>query len=154
MTPAIINDTCYLIGGGIMGVSTKSAYCTSLPTLIETAVPPHCQEETNTTPQASPSSPTWQVLPQCPLYYSAAAELGGCLLAIGGMVDQMSPSSAVHVYSPSTNSWARMSSGDLAEPRYQAAATQLKTGKVIFVGGEDGGIKKFTLTVFIASIDH
>jgi len=148
MSYAIIDDTCYLIGGGIMGGSTKSAYCASLPTLIETAVPPHCQEETNTTPQASPSSPTWQVLPQCPLYYSAAAELGGCLLAIGGMVDQMSPSSAVHVYSPSTNSWARMSSGDLAEPRFQAAATQLKTGEVIFVGGEEGGIKKIHLDCF------
>ena len=59
--------------------------------LIETAVSPDHQEETNTTPQASPSPPTWQVLPDCPLRGSTAAELGGCLLAIGGRVDQMSP---------------------------------------------------------------
>jgi len=53
--------------------------------------------------------------------------------------------SAVHLYSPSTNSWVRMSSGDLPLPRSYAAATQLQKGEVIFVGGLEG-IRKPTVT--------
>ena len=150
MTPAIINDTCYLIGGSTGSVS-RHAYCISIPTLIETAVSPDCQEETNTTPQASPSPPTWQILSDCPLRGSTAAELRGCLLAIGGKDDSDSRSSVVHVYSPSTNLWVRMSSGDLPAPQYFAAATQLKTGEVIFAGGSNVNP---TTSVYIASIEQ
>ena len=53
--------------------------------------------------------------------------------------------SAVHLYSPSTNSWVKMSSGDLPLPRSYAAATQLQKGEVIFVGGLEG-IRKPTVT--------
>ena len=151
MSPAIINDTCYLIGGNA-GYGSKQAYCTSIPSLIETAVPPDHQEETSTTPQTSPSPPTWQVLPHCPLFYSTAAELGGCLLAIGGMDKSSSRSTAVHVYSPSTNSWVRISSGDLPVPRSSATAVQLNTGEVIFVGGAEKG--QTTASVFIGSIER
>jgi len=153
MSHAIINDTCYLIGGST-GSASRHAYCISIPTLIETAVSSDHQVETNNSPQASPSPPTWQVLPDCPLRGSTAAELRGCLLAIGGKDDSDSPSSAVHVYSPSTNSWVRMSSGDLAEPRYYAAATQLKTGEVIFVGGTNESKYNPATSVYIASIEQ
>ena len=131
MSCAIVNDTCFLIGG------TKSPY----------------HPETSSTPKAFPSPPSWQVLPECPLGYSTAAELGGCLLAIGGMDDSNSPSSAVHMYSPSTNSWVRISSGDLPVPQYFATATQLEGGQVIFVGG-DIKIDSHTKTVFIVSIEE
>ena len=151
MSCAIVNDTCYLIGGNTGYVSTQ-AYCTSVSNLISQALPPD-HPETSSTPQASPSSPTCQVLPECPLYYSTAAELGGCFLAIGGVDDSDSSSSAIHMYSPSTNSWVRISSGDLPVPRYYAAATQLEGGEVIFVGGY---IKERspTKTVFIVSIEQ
>ena len=151
MSCAIVNDTCYLIGGTKLGAASRQAYCTSVSNLISRALPPN-HPETSSTPQASPSPPTWQVLPECPLYSSTAAELGGCLLAIGGMDGGSgSPSSAVHMYSPSTNSWVRISSGDLPVPRYRAAATQLEGGEVIFVGGS---IKRGspTKTVFIGTV--
>ena len=135
MSCAIVSDTCYLIGGiKSGGVPSRQAYCTSVSNLISRALPPD-HPETSSTPQASPSPPTWQVLPECPLSYFTAAELGGCFLAIGGMDGSKSPSSAVRMYSPSTNSWVRISSGDLPVPRYSAAATQLEGGEVIFVGG-------------------
>ena len=152
MSCVIVDGTYYLIGGDILGVASTQAYCTSVSNLISRALPPD-HPETSNTPQASPSPPTWQVLPECPLYYSTAAELGGCLLAIGGMDDSYSPSSTVHMYSPSTNSWVRISSGDLPVPRYFAAATQLEGGEVIFVGGD---IKMYspTKTVFIVSTEQ
>ena len=152
MSCAIVNDTCYLIGGGKPGAASRQAYCTSVSNLISRALPPD-HPETSSTPQASPSPPTWQVLPECPLHYSTAAELGGCLLAIGGMDDSSSPSSTVHMYSPSTNSWVRISSGDLPVPRYYAAATQLEGGEVIFVGGSIK-LNSPTKTVFIVSIEQ
>ena len=136
MSCAIVNDTCYLIGGTKSdGHASRQAYCTSVSILISRALPPD-HPETSSTPQASPSPPTWQVLPDCPLSRSTAVELGGCLLAIGGRDRGKSPSSAVHMYSPSTNSWVRISSGDLPVPRYLAASTQLEGGEVIFVGGK------------------
>ena len=148
MSCAIVNDTCYLIGGTKSDAPSIQAYCTSLSILISRALPPD-HPETSSTPQAPPSPPTWQVLPECPLVYSTAAELGGCLLAIGGMDDSNSPSSAVHMYSPSTNSWIRISSGDLPVPRFSAAATQLEGGEVIFVGGDIKLNSPPTKTVFI-----
>ena len=152
MSCAIVNDTCYLIGGASSDGASIRAYCTSVSNLISRALPPN-HPETSSTPQASPSPPTWQVLPECPLAYSAAAELGGCLLAIGGMDGSGSPSSAIHMYSPSTNSWVRISSGDLPVPRYKAAATQLEGGEVIFVGGKIKlGSHPPTKTVFIGTV--
>ena len=153
MSCAVVDGTFYLIGGTrSFGYTSRHAYCTSVSNLISQALPPD-HPETSSTPQTSPSPPTWQVLPECPLGYFTAAELGGCLLAIGGMDDSNSSSSAVHMYSPSTNSWLRISSGDLPVPRSFAAATQLEGGEVIFVGGQ---MKLFshTKTVFIVSTEQ
>ena len=152
MSCAIVDDTCYLIGGNVLGVISRQAYCTSVSNLISRTLPPN-HPETSSTLQASPSPPTWQVLPECPLSYPTAAELGGCLLAIGGRDDSNSPSSAVHMYSPSTNSWVRISSGDLPVTRYGATATQLEGGEVIFVGGIIER-QSHAKTVFIVSTEQ
>ena len=152
MSCVIVSDTCFLIGGTKSYAASTQAYCTSVSNLISRTLPPN-HPGTSSTPKASPSLPTWQVLPECPLYYFTAAELGGCLLAIGGEDESESPSSAVHIFSPSTNSWVRISSGDLPVPKSFAAATQLEGGEVIFVGGK---IKRGcpTKTVFIVSTEH
>ena len=152
MSCAIANDICYLIEGSKLDGASRRAYCTSLSNLITRALPPN-HPKTSSTRQVIPSPHTWHVLPECPLYYFTAAELGGCVLAIGGRGYGKFPSSAVHMYSPSTNSWVRISSGDLPVPRFFAAATQLEGGEVIFVGGK---IKEHspTKTVFIASIEQ
>ena len=152
MSCAIVNDTCYLIGGTKSDGASRQAYCTSVSNLISRALPPD-HPETSSTPQASPSPPTWQLLPECPLSYFTAVELGGGLLGIGGKDDSGSPSSAVHMYSPSTNSWVRISSGDLPVPRFNGAATQLEGREVIFVGG-DIKLNSPIKTVFIVSIEQ
>ena len=134
MSCAIVNDTCYLIGGTKLGSASRQAYCTSVSNLISRALPPD-HPETSSTPQASPSPPTWQVLPECPLSHSTAAELGGCLLAIGGMDDSGSPSSAVHMYSPSTNSWVRISSGDSTSTTILSCCNTVGRGRSHLCGG-------------------
>ena len=153
MSCAIVNDTCYLIGGASsFGTASRQAYCALVSNLISRSLPLN-HPETSNTPQAFPSPPTWQVLPGCPLRKSTATELGGCLLAIGGMDDKDTSSLAVHMYSPSTNSWVRISSGDLPVPRDFAAATQLEGGEVIFVGG-NSKVGSPTKNVFIVSTEQ
>ena len=153
MSCAVVDGTFYLIGGTRSDGPSRHTYCTSASNLISRDLPPD-RPETSSTPQASPSPPTWQVLPECPLSYFTAAELGGCLLAIGGKDDSNSPSSAVHMYSSSANSWVRISSGDLPVPRQGAAATQLEGGEVIFVGGDIKQSSPPTKTVFIVSTEQ
>ena len=152
MSCVIVDGMFYLIGGTKSDAASRQAYCISVSNLISRGLPPN-HPETSSTPQASPSTPTWQVLPECPLSYFTAAELGGCLLAIGGK-DGSESSSAVHMYSPSTNSWVRISSGDLPVPRFAAAATQLEGGEVIFVGGAIKPSSPPTKTVFIVSTEQ
>ena len=152
MSCAIVNDTCYLIGGNELGAASRHAYYSSVSNQISRALPPDYPETSSTT-QTSPSPPTWQVLPECQLCHSTATELGGGLLVIGGRDHLGSSSSAVHMYSLITNSWLRISSGDLPVPRFTAAATQLEGGGVIFVGGENK-LRIPTKTVFIVSIEQ
>ena len=86
MSGTIIDDTCI---GGVKsgGGASRQVYCTSVTNLISSNPP-----ETGKTAQASTSPHSiWQVLPECPLYYSTAAELGGCLLAIGGQIPLQVP---------------------------------------------------------------
>ena len=152
MSCTIVDDTCYLIGGTkANGVPSRRAYCTSVSNLISRALSPN-HPQTSSTAQASPSPPTWQVLPECPLHYSTATELGDCLLAFGGMDGRDFPSSALHVYSPTTKSWVRISSGDLPDLKFFAAATQLKEGGVIYVGGRIELDSPPTKTVYIGTV--
>ena len=57
----------------------------------------------------------WKTLPDTPLVESAAASLSGSLLAVGGWDDKTPVSPAVHVFLPLTNSWVRVTTGDLPE---------------------------------------
>ena len=86
----IINDTCYLGGGGI-NISTRSILCAS----------PH-EKQTSAQQQS-----VWSVLPDTPLYRSALANMGGTLLALGGRESASSPPSdaIIHAYSASTKAW-------------------------------------------------
>ena len=151
MSSTIIGDTCYLIGGVKSGGSeSRQVYCTSITNLIS---PNYL--ETGKTEQASPSPHSiWQVLPECPLHYSTAAELRGCLVTIGGRTPGSAMSStAVYRYSPRGKSWERLSSKSLPVERAAAAATKLEWGEIIFVGGEDRP-RKPTNSVFISSLEQ
>ena len=70
MQLTIINDTCYLGGGGLS--SSRSIMCASLPSLFQSSSP---HEQQTSAQQQS----VWTVLPDMPLYYSALANMGGTL---------------------------------------------------------------------------
>ena len=144
MTSVTIADTWYQLGGfGGDGKRIHTVQYAPLAALIQKATPPTHQS-------ASPMS-VWKTLPDTPLKASAVASLSGSLLAVGGRNDKTSPSPAVHIFLPDTNSWVRVTTGDLPEPRYACTAVQLSSNKLLLVGGK-GDQKKRTKTVFLGSI--
>ena len=150
MTSVTIADTCYLLGGNDgQNKATKTVFYAPISSLVQRA---WSQQAANS---SHPDS-VWKTLPDTPLVWSAAASLGGCLLAVGGRNGQGEALSEVHIFIPLTNSWVRVNSGDVPEPhlfctRYRCTAIQLPDNKLMVVGGSDSEDKK-TNTVFTGSV--
>ena len=75
------------------------------------------------------TSSAWKTLQDSPSL-SAAASLGGILLAVGGIKRSQGTISKVHAYSPATCSWIQVESGDLPEPRYSCTAVELSANRL------------------------
>ena len=141
MSTAISNGRCYLIGGVHQGGATNRAYSAPLPLLMESASQP------------SPSSAMWEVLPKCPLFGSTAAELGGCVLALGGMTQAMFVSTDVYLYSRNSKSWRRTTAVNLPVVSYLATSATLAGDSIVVVGGMEKPESALN-TVFIARLEN
>ena len=142
MTSVTIGSNVFLLGGiGVNNEAIRSTFHADIAMLIERAVSP-IQHPTTTS--------VWKTLPDTPLRWSAAATLSGSLLAVGGTDDNGTVQPAVYVFTPFTNKWVRIQSGDLPAARYVATAVQLPNNRVMVVGGEDKDNK--TSTNFIGSL--
>ena len=142
MQLTIINDTCYLGGGGLC--QTRSIMCASLPSLFQSSSP---HEQQTSDQQQS----VWTVLPDMPLYGSALANMGGTLLALGGGESPSSPPSDafIHAYSASTKAWVKIAS--LSQACWGATAELLPSGEVMLIGGWDS--KGNTKAVYIGTFN-
>ena len=148
MSSAIITNTGYLLGGfATDDTSTKTVLSASIPSLIQKATS-HPQQLASAARPDSTSS-AWKTLQDSPLKMSAAASLGGMLLTVGGWKDQ-EKSPAVHVYSPTTNSWIRVKSGDLPEPINSCTAIELSGNRLLVIGGQNKTDKRSD-AVFLGS---
>ena len=117
MSFTICDDICYLIGGSCQEGIDHTACSAPLSLVMEGASQP---------------SP-WEVLPNCPLYGSTAAELGGCVLALGGETEMVGTTD-IHLYSRNSKSW-RKTTVNLPIASYHATSTTLAQNSVIVVGG-------------------
>jgi N-acetylneuraminic acid mutarotase len=130
VTHTIIHNVLYLVGGyegkGMTSYK-KTVLSILIPQLLESSL------------QSSPK--LWQNLSisNIPNFISAAASLGGCLLAVGGVKDPNWPPkpnsvvSSVHAYCPSTSSWILV--GELPQPLYHCITATLPTGELLVMGG-------------------
>ena len=143
MTSVTISDTWYLLGGSTDAKDLTTVLCASLTSLIQKATSPTRQS-------ASPMS-VWKTLPDTPLKSSAAASLSGSLLAIGGYSNKTPASPSVHIFLPLTNSWVRVTTGELSEPCHFCTTVQLSSNQLLVVGGKNDQDKR-TKTVFLGSI--
>jgi N-acetylneuraminic acid mutarotase len=114
----ICGDQLYMLGGFDNKDKTKSVLTCSLTELL----------------QSSPSSSSiWHRVADAPAYYSTCAAVNGELLAVGGCDKDETPSSAIHKYNPTTNSWDLIS--NMPTARYDCLVAVLPTNEVMVVGG-------------------
>jgi len=138
-----IAGTCYLLGGiDADNKATRTVLYASLTSLVQKATSPTRQSASHTS--------VWKTLPDTPLKISAAASLSGNLLAVGGH-NTKTVFPAINVFFPLTNSWVRIMTGDLPQPRYGCTAVQLSSNTMIVIGGRDDQMKS-TKTVFIGTV--
>ena len=181
MTWVTIADTCFLLGGAdANNKDVASVLCASLTSVIQGATLPSHQSASSTsawyasltslfqratslTRQSTSHTSVWKTLPNTPLMKSAAVTLGGSLLAVGGYNNPMLPPfnyflprndttfPSVNVFLPMTNSWVKLPTGDLPEPRKTCTAVQLSSNAVMVIGGWDDQTR-VTKTSFIGTI--
>ncbi len=150
MSSAIIDDDCYLLGGFTdtdFDHPTHLVFTVSLTTLIEDAIKKHVMNGSH------PRSPVhiWQKFPDAPRYASTAANIGGCLLALGGSDERLEhKSGALHVYSPLTSSWIRIE--DIPVACFSCTVTKLGSGDILIIGGMGHDEEDALKTVYRGSI--
>ena len=136
MSTAISNGRCYLIGGDHQESMSLRAVSASLLLLIESTSHP------------SPSSAVWEVLPNCPLYASTVAELGGCVLALGGQKPGSSTGSTdVYLYSRNSISW-RTTAVNLPNASFYATSATLAGNSIVVVGGRENLNSRLNTVLF------
>ena len=154
ITSVTIADIWYQLGGGSGDKNIVVRSHTdgkSLTTVLYAPLAALIQRATSPTHQSASHISVWKNLPDTPLVRSAAASLSGSLLAMGGSGDETFASPAVYVFLSLTNSWVRVTTGDLPEPRYACTTVQLSSNRLLVVGGfDDQG--NYTKTVFLGSI--
>ena len=136
----------YLLGGGNTDKLIKTVPYASVASLIQRATSHPQQSASAARPDST--SAALKTLQDIPLKASAAASLGGMLLAVGSNDDQRCTLPVVHIYSPATSIWIRVQSGDLPEPRYFCTAVELAGNRLLVVGGWDQDNKRKN-TVFL-----
>ena len=143
MSSVTTAGTCYLLGG-------RDADGEPIATVLYASLASLVQKATSPTHKSASHTSVWKTLPDIPLNASTAVSLSGNLLAVGGH-DTKTSFPAVNVFIPLINSWVRITTGDLPEPRDSCTAVQLSSNTMIVIGGEDTESKK-TKTVFIGTI--
>ena len=137
----LINNRWYLLGGGVEDeIYSNRAVCVHFDLLLQKALP----RDQASTDSDSTNDPAWEVLPNTPLYGSAAATFGASLLAVGGTTEANklppNPQAAVHIYCPCTNAWIHIS--DLPAPRVSAATAMLSPTELLVISGWNYGRQK------------
>ena len=126
VAPAIIGNTCYLLGGyANQGVAaSRRVFSVCLNDLIS-------QQST----ENDPSIPSpWQSLPDIPLVRSTALAFNGALLAVGGCREStLSNCKVIYYYQPSSRNWIK--AGEMPTGRSHCSCTVLPSGDLYMAGG-------------------
>jgi len=129
----IVGNFCYFLGGYKVfkeRVRSKSVWCVTLEDLFDTTSPKYQEPD------------LWQSLPDCPTMIPASANLGGALVAIGGIAG-INTCNTVYAFSRSKQSWVGL--GSLPSHCVcGAGAASLSDGKVMLIGGATGFLIDFT----------
>ena len=131
---ALCGDLVYLLGG----INKDSEYansvyfCSLISLLSSTGSTSLGGHLVNTLTRSSKGNP-WNRVADLPVDTSTAVSLHGRLLAIGGENSNGEPTTAVHMYQPTTNSWEVIS--HMTTPRSQCLSAVLPDNQLMVVGG-------------------
>ena len=120
----ICGDQLYMLGGSSNERETKSVLTCSVTELLQSS---------------SSLSSIWHRIADAPAYLSTCAAVKGELLAVGGCDEDDKPTSAIHKYNPTTNSWDLIS--NMLTARYSCLTATMvfpATGEMIVIGGDIG----------------
>ena len=136
----LCGDLVYLLGGHDKNNrATNSAYSCLLSSLLLSAGSKLLGGRLVSTLTRSASGSPWNRVADLPVTLSTAVNLHGRLLAVGGGDSAGTPSTAVHMYQPTTNSWEVIS--HMTTPRCRCLAAVLPDNQLMVVGGETIGGK-------------
>ena len=158
------NNTCYLIGGE--GQARSVSY-SSLQLLVHMAShqPIDCSRSFRARllsfgrgSRTPPSSHTtdeqqsvWKTLPDVPFDLSSTTILGGAILTVGGLdMDTLIRSSFIHMYSPLTQTWEKVS--ELPEAVSSTCSITLPNGEIVVIGGSAGPLS-YSAAVYKATLN-
>ena len=139
MNCSTILDCCYFMGGFTdteFDHPTRAVVSVCLPQLVEDALVSKSSASNGTGGEDSEQvgKKIWQKFPDAPRYASALTMIGQCLVAIGGSDEHLEhKSSALHVYSPLTESWLRLDDSPVS--CFACTVSQLPKGELLIIGG-------------------
>ena len=136
----LCGDLVYLLGGGNKDKDgTTSVYSCSLTSLLFYTGSKSLGERLASTLTRSSKSSPWDRVADLPVNLSTAVSLHDRLLAIGGHNSKDEPTTAVHMYQPTTNSWEVIS--HMTTPRIVCLSAVLPDNQLMVVGGWTTGDK-------------
>ena len=133
------NDRIYMLGGcDEFEECTKAMYMCSVSALLQSCSS-HRSLGARLARYLLPTNiiGVWSKVSDLPVTRSAYVSLHGRLLAVGGEDSERKPTSALHMYDPSTKSWQVIS--HLATPRCRCFAAVLPDNELMVVGGNRTG---------------
>ena len=126
MSATVIHGFCYLLGGFDQYAFTDKVVYAALPSLLENSA------SHNSKSKHAPKSP-WHSLHSIRYSCATAANLGGCLLAIGGV--RAIGSAKVCIYSQLRNAWVKLTNLLDRDAYLGPAVAELPKGELLIIGG-------------------
>ena len=129
MSGVVLNSHIYFIGDIRVGATYSQVVCSSISDLVDNAIPVNESTQKADNSDSTCISP-WKMLPDIPANKTTISSLAGILITLGG------EENAIHMYSPSINSWVHV--GSLPEPRLLTTVSVLSPVEILIIGGFDG----------------
>ena len=147
----VCDGQIYMLGGEDREFEpNNSVHSCKLTTLLKSTNPKSTVVRLKDTLRRSNKPKVWSQVAALPTTYSSCAFLHGCLLAIGGKDSEHNPTTAVHAYVPTTDSWEIIS--HMSTPRHSCFAMVLSDNQLLVVGGVIDRVQTKTDTVEIGSL--
>ena len=144
---ALCGDLVYLLGGfNEDKIATNSVYSCLLISLLFSAGSASLGERVISTLTRSIKGSPWNRVADLPVKLSTTVSLHGRLLAIGGKNSEDKPTTAVHMYQPTTDSWEVIS--HMTTPRSRCLSAVLPDNQLMVVGGLISGCKLYDSVEF------